>query len=579
MEKFISYIKKNYIEVALISTITIVALILRLIVLKNYGDLWLDELYSWYFASQKTAFGTLFELIKQDLHMPLYFLILHFWMKIFGKSDVSMHLCTLFLTLPLIPISFYLMKNLFNKTTGYFSAIMFTINTFCIYYSVEVRFYGLVFLLSLISAFYFVKMLENLDKKYVIGFILSHALLLYTFPITPLLTFFYGVVGGVYILLNKKEHLKEYCHKFLILIVIAVPSLIVTTYNIIVMKFYALCSFTKDIYFFNWNIISDILENFFTSENFQLVTGQVNVYRSIIDNINQVDYYFLFVFVPILIGVSGFLKSLLTKNNKLYLFLLPSLLFLIFSLLLASFGAMSMLTRYTSIIYPIIICSVCYGLSAIRIKPMLVLIFLIFVVVNLTYFLFVKNNVYTHSRVEIANLTDVMNKIIMPKDDDLILIPYSGSKLMKYVPHGTFIPFIADDALLLKDKFSRDFYFDKKFFKMVKRDNVKELLSSDIYENKPFIFYNIRLSDYYFEKMKKGQKFIIVSYRNSFTMPLIQNWQMLANVEYYKNINLFVFLMSKITRDSIQLADIYLKPVMFYNDEQRDYSIYVYEKP
>ena len=111
MSKFLNYIKENYRETALVSTITLFALILRLILLNNYGDLWLDELYSWYFASKNSVFATVLELFKQDVHMPLYFVILHFWIKIFGQSDTSMHLCTLFLTLPLIPISFYIAKN------------------------------------------------------------------------------------------------------------------------------------------------------------------------------------------------------------------------------------------------------------------------------------------------------------------------------------------------------------------------------------------------------------------------------------------------------------------------------------
>ncbi|MGN1124842.1 MAG: glycosyltransferase family 39 protein, partial [Candidatus Gastranaerophilaceae bacterium] len=153
MSKIFSYIKENYRETAIVATITLFALILRLILLNNYGDLWLDELYSWYFSSQNNVFTTVSKLLLQDIHMPLYFVILHFWIKLFGQSDISMHLCTLTLTLPLIPLSFYLIKKLFNKTSAYFSAIFLALNTWCMYYSLEVRFYGMVFVLSLLSAF------------------------------------------------------------------------------------------------------------------------------------------------------------------------------------------------------------------------------------------------------------------------------------------------------------------------------------------------------------------------------------------------------------------------------------------
>ena len=78
--------------------------------------------------------------------------------------------------------------------------------------------------------------------------------------------------------------------------------------------------------------------------------------------------------------------------------------------------------------------------------------------------------------------------------------------------------------------------------------------------------------------MKKGQKFIIISYRNSFTMPIILSWENLRNQEVYDSLNMFTFLMSKITKDSVQLANKYLKLVNEYTDLERDYSIFVYEK-
>ena len=576
MEKFISYIKKNYIEVALISAITIVALILRLIVLKNYGDLWLDELYSWYFAKQKFVFGTVWELLKQDLHVPLYFIILHFWTKIFGQSDVSMHLCTIFVSIPLIPLSYYLMKNLFNKTTGYFAAIMFAINTFCIYYSTEVRFYGLVFVLALLSAFYFVKMLENLDKKYIIGFIISHSLLLYTFSATPLLTFFYGIVGGLYLLKYKRELLKKYCNYFYILIAIALPVVIFNLCNIIIMHF-NICSFNKDIYIFDWKIIFDMLENYFSSQNIQICTGALNFYTNMFEQMHN-GVYTIFVFVPIFIGLGGLLKSVISKNEKLYLMLLPSILFLITVLLLASVGSMSLLTKYTSIIYPVIISAACYGLSQIGLKVISWFIFSIYVVLNLSFVYVQPMNVYNLHRQELGDLTDVVNKVVNPKDDDLFLIPYSGSKVMRYIPKGKLIHFFADDALLLKDGDSLSFYFDRKYKKNVHRDNVKEELQSCIGDNSPFVLYHIILRDKHLDKMKKGQKFIFISYRNSFIMPIIQNWEEIVNSEFYDSVNLFSFLMAKIARDTVQIADLYLKPIKTYNDKLGRYSIYVYEK-
>lgn len=577
-EKIKGYVKANYKEIIIISIITVTALLLRLICLKNYGDLWLDELYSWYFADNKNVFATLWKLIKQDLHMPIYFLILHFWIKIFGQSDLSMHLCSIALTLPLIPLSFYLVKNLFNKRAGYFAAILFAISSFCIYYSVEVRFYGLVFVLTLISAFYFVKMFENFDKKQVTGFIVSQALLIYTFTITPLLTFFYWLTGFYYLNKNQKERLKDFNHAFFIIGLTAIPAVIFTLYNIIVMKVTDLCSFAKDVYIFKWSVITDILENYFSGENFQIVTGAVNLYRNMFANITHIDYYLLWVIVPVLIGLAGLLKAFMSKEKKLYLFVIPSVLFLICALFLGAFGLISFMTKYTAIIYPIVICVACYGLTLFDYKLSGVILFALLVLLNLTYPFVSKQNIYELKRKNLGNLTQVMSEVVKPDTDDLILIPYSGSKVMRYVPQGKFIDFCADDALLLKDGHSQAFYFDEKFYKTLNRKNIKDYMQDDIIRDAPFVLYLIRLNDFYFKKMKKGQKFIIITYRDEFLAPLINNWSLLKNGDFYDNVNMFLFLMSKITRDSIQLANMYLKPVNKYVDSERGYTIFVYEK-
>lgn len=575
-EKILGYLKENYRETAIVLCITVLALMLRLIMLQNYGDLWLDELYSWYFASQKNVFLTVLELVKQDLHMPLYFIILHFWTKIFGQSDTSMHLCTLVLTLPLIPLGFYTTKALFNKTAGYFVAVLFAINTFGIYYSIEVRFYGLVFVLALLSAFLFVRMLENFDKKYSVAFIIVHALLMYTFTITPLLTLCYAIVGGVYVSNCKQEYLKQFLKNFGIIFAIAIPAIAFTVYNIVMMS-YNLCSFSKDIYFFSWNIIFDIFENFFSNENFQILTRNINVYRNMFENVRN-PFYFCFVFIPVLIGFVGLIKSFSTKNDRLYLFFFPSILFLLIALLLGGMGVISFLTRYATIIYPIFLCVACYGLSQFRLKTLSVGIFSIFILLNYLYVFLMPINIFTNPRKELGNLTQVMNDIIKPTDEDLILIPYSGSKVMKYVPHGTFINFSADDGLLLKDNNSRNFYFDKKYYTYLNRLNIKTRMYSYVYKDIPFELYEIRLKDFYFAKMKKGQKFIIISYRDSFTMPIIENWEKLKDEKVFDSLNLFTLLMAEVTRDSIQLANSNLKFVNEYRNRERDYSIFVYEK-
>lgn len=573
MNRIKEYIKLNYREVTIISVITLFALFLRLIMLQNYGDLWLDELYSWYFSSKNNVIDTVLELVKQDIHMPLYFIILHFWIKIFGQSDVSMHLCTLFLTIPIIPLSFYLMKSLFNKTVGYFSAILLTINAWGIYYSIEVRFYGMVFVLSLLSAYFFAKMLETFDKRYILGFIISHSLLIYTFSATGMLTVMYAIYAIFYLIFNCRDKILEMAKYFTILLVISIPAIGVMLYNTFVFNT-EICSFTRDIYFFDWKVLFDILETYFSNENYQLITHEINVYGNIFEKM-KTPSYFVLVAIPIFIGVLGFVKSLFSKNKLLYSFLIPSLMFLSLTLILASMGKMAFLTRYSSMVYSVIMCSACYGLSLLNWKKFHIVLFSLWILINYAYYYVVPVNMFTNPRVELGALPKILEEQVQVKDSDYILIPYSGSKVMRYVPHGIYIPFEADDMLLLKGENSIEFYFGTK---NIDKQNVRAFMYDYIAKNVIMGSYYNKLKSDYIDKMQKGDRLILISYRNTYTMPLIENWQMLRDVNTYKNMNLFILMMSKVTKDSLDIAQQTLKPLGVIGVKDGGYSIFVYEK-
>lgn len=78
--------------------------------------------------------------------------------------------------------------------------------------------------------------------------------------------------------------------------------------------------------------------------------------------------------------------------------------------------------------------------------------------------------------------------------------------------------------------------------------------------------------------MKKGDKFILISYRDNFTMPLIKNWNILKDENVYNNVNMFTLMMSKVLKDCFAIASENLTPEKYYVDEDANYSVYVYVK-
>ena len=181
MDKVINHLKQNKNEYILTALIFILAIVLRLVCLNNIGAIWYEEILSWHFAEQNSFIETIKYVVNQDIQMPLYFVLLHFWTKLFGDDATVMRYLSFVITLPLIPLTYLIARNLFNKTTAYFAAGYLAINTFCIYYCCETRALCINLLLAPIIAFAFCKMTDKFEKKYIILYVISLSALFYNF--------------------------------------------------------------------------------------------------------------------------------------------------------------------------------------------------------------------------------------------------------------------------------------------------------------------------------------------------------------------------------------------------------------
>lgn len=151
----------------------------------TYAGLWLDEIYSMLgSAPEKTLLGV-YTYSAHD-QPPLFFFLLHGWLKIFGFTDFAGRSLTCLFGLMGIVAIFYLGKELKNEKLGLLTAFLTTINWFHTDISKEIRFYPLVFLLTTLSFLFFLRSIKN---PRVINF------LLYTLFTSLLLnTHYYGMV-------------------------------------------------------------------------------------------------------------------------------------------------------------------------------------------------------------------------------------------------------------------------------------------------------------------------------------------------------------------------------------------------
>jgi len=162
----------------LLLIIICLCLLLRLI---NIADqsIWLDEAYSIQAAESGFA-GILEKTTSEDFHPPLYYFLLHVWLKIFGNSEFSSRFISLIFSAAAVPIVYFIGCRLFSRQTGLLSALLLSISVFHIEYAQEVRGYSMLVFFSLLSIYYFIGVLR--DKKFfeALAYIFFTLLLLYT---------------------------------------------------------------------------------------------------------------------------------------------------------------------------------------------------------------------------------------------------------------------------------------------------------------------------------------------------------------------------------------------------------------
>jgi uncharacterized membrane protein len=187
--------------------------------------LWYDEVLS-YDISQ----GGLADIIRScmslgnmNLHPPLYHLFLHFWMLLFGHSDVALRsLSALFGTISVL-LMYKVGTELFDRKTGLAAGVLLAISPLAIWSSQEVRPYGLFLLLSLASFLFFIRLLKpgRLHRADLLGYCLANILLVYTHAFGCL------VIGSqvLYFLIFRKRHASSRRAFWLALVVMALASL------------------------------------------------------------------------------------------------------------------------------------------------------------------------------------------------------------------------------------------------------------------------------------------------------------------------------------------------------------------
>lgn len=475
-DKLKKLIKNEYF---IISILTITAFLIRLLNIDKVSGMWFDEMSTFIFASKHFPDGILKNLVNHDAHMPLYYLCLNLWMKLFGNSDVILRLFSVLFGMLTIPALYLLGKTYRSKELGYLVAVLGCISPVLIYYSQEVRFYSAVIFLSVISLILFLKLLDCKEKKHLVLFHLINLILLYTYSMGWAFVLAELCILAYHYKSTQNNYLKAFLFSLLPFSIFALPYLVLMLYfiynsNNMLLDYFAWTTAYKNypiLIIFDW--FSPVLANLYRNETY--------IYTQYFTNLFDI-FYLSIMLLPTFCFLFGLFKSIINmKNNKKGLYLLIIFLSVInIDCLLVVFKSFNLVTKYTLIVFPIILLLGSEGLMLIKIKKVKIALFAIILGVYLFNIINYKNMIAFESR--ICGLLPAAKYLMQLNPNEDYILSLEGTSLYKkYLKKYKYIEF-EGYRMLYND------YTKKDALKVFGNELVLKTNTKNAYESfKPYI--------------------------------------------------------------------------------------------
>jgi mannosyltransferase len=142
------------------------------------GQFWEDEAITTGIASH--SLGAIPGILRHDGSPPLFYLLLHFWIGVFGPTESATHALSLVFGLLTIPAGLWAGWSLFGRRAGWYMAVLCAFSTFLTAYAQETRMYELMGLLGILQTTAFIHAFVYRRRRHLILFAVCEALMLYT---------------------------------------------------------------------------------------------------------------------------------------------------------------------------------------------------------------------------------------------------------------------------------------------------------------------------------------------------------------------------------------------------------------
>lgn len=205
--------RRNYTKVYLPLFFILLGFVLKGLFLGS-NSLGGDEPFSVYHSQQ--SLDQLFAIFRSENNPPLHFLLLHYWIKFFGISEIAVRIPSLIFSAFTVLFIYRIGLRFFNLRVAVIASVLFTFSNYQVLYAHEARAYALMGFLTAVSMFYYLEIIHSKSRNTwkLFWFLLANTLLIYT----HFFGFFILFIQFFFILFQWRL-LKAY-YRFLILFVL-----------------------------------------------------------------------------------------------------------------------------------------------------------------------------------------------------------------------------------------------------------------------------------------------------------------------------------------------------------------------
>jgi mannosyltransferase len=168
--------------------------------------LWMDEAISVGIASHPLA--EIPRVLRLDGSPPLYYVLLHVWMRVAGHSESALHALSVAFAVLCVPAAWWAGATAGDRRTARVAAVLMACCPFVTRYAGDARMYTLVVLLGLVCVGCFVGAYVHGRRRHVGWFGVALALLLYTHVWALFLGIAFGVAFAVVTATTPRDSLR-----------------------------------------------------------------------------------------------------------------------------------------------------------------------------------------------------------------------------------------------------------------------------------------------------------------------------------------------------------------------------------